>query len=308
MIIDNTIVMLDTCTKFLRGLTISGWLHASGETLSEIDFLGETVVFKAGRTGLRHGGVASLGSDKGFDLQIVLADTIFPNAAALVFKLGERILHVPLDDLLTETLGRQTVKLSQDFFDQANKPCVNTILDIGGRARSLVDRSRRFPGKEVTVLDVLDGDNVTVVGDAHEMSSFLPREHFDAFLSISVFEHLLMPWKVAIEINHVLKPGGFGLVHTHQTLGMHDMPWDFWRFSDSAWDAIFNAFTGFEIVERALAYPSYILPFVYRSDKVDAEKALGFEGSSVIVRKVGLPKVSWDVRTSEVIPTIYPSN
>lgn len=41
------------------------------------------------------------------------------------------------------------------------------LLDIGGRNRSKIDRSKEFPSFDVTVLDILDGDNVDVVADAH---------------------------------------------------------------------------------------------------------------------------------------------
>ena len=308
MNIDDTIVMLDTCTKFHRSLFVSGWIYAQGEQLLSINFLEERTVFQVSRVGLFHGGVASLGADKGFDIQVVLSEDIYPTGALLVLAFKSRQIEISLSDLLAETQERQITPMTKTFFDMANGPDVETILDVGGRARSQVDRSLGFPGKSVTVLDVLPGDNVTIVGDAHDMSSILPPSCFDAFLSVSVFEHLLMPWKVALEINRVLKPGGFGLVHTHQTLGMHDMPWDFWRFSDAAWDAIFNRFTGFEIIDRALTHPSYILPFIYRDDKATAERALGFEGSSVMVRKIGPPRVAWDVKVGAIVPTIYPND
>lgn len=308
MNIGDMTIMLDTCTKFHRSLFISGWIHSSNGQILSIDFQDDLAVFKTSRVGLHHGGVTSLGTDKGFDIQVVLSEDVYPAAATLMLAVGSSTIRIALRDLLSETQERQLTRMTKTFFDMANEPDVQRILDVGGRARSKVDRSLGFPGKDVTVLDVLPGDNVTIVGDAHELSRILPPAHFDAFLSVSVFEHLLMPWKVAIEINRVLKPGGFGLVHTHQTLGMHDMPWDFWRFSDAAWDAIFNRFTGFEIMDRALTHPSYILPFVYRDDKATAERALGFEGSSVMVRKIGAPTVGWDVEVGAIVPTIYPDD
>ena len=308
MDVGGVTVMLDACTKFHRCLFVSGWAHSGLGNLTHIDVEDRDVEYGSGRVGLLHGGVATLGPDKGFDVQIVMREDKFPTDTLLIFYIGSDAVQIKLSDLLADAQGRQVTRMSELFLEDANKPKIRTVLDIGGRARSQVDRSRDFPGKDVTVLDVLPGDNVTVVGDAHEMSSQLPLEHFDAFLSVSVFEHLLMPWKVAIELNRVLKPRAFGLVHTHQTLGMHDMPWDFWRFSDTAWDAIFNRFTGFEIVDRALTHPSYILPFVYRDDKATAEQAVGFEGSSLIVRKIGPPQVSWDVGVADIVSTIYPGN
>ena len=210
--------------------------------------------------------------------------------------------------LLEEANTLQASPVYARFLQHVAEPRVSKILDVGGRDRSKVDRSRQFPEKSVTVVDILPGENVDVVGDAHEISGLLPREDFDAFMSISVFEHLLMPWKAALEINAVLKPGAVGIVHTHQCIGMHDMPWDFLRFSDTAWDGIFNKFTGFEILTRSMTHLSFIIPFIYRPEKSTAEKSAGYESSTVLVRKIGEPAVRWDVPMSEVTGTMYPDH
>jgi SAM-dependent methyltransferase len=140
------------------------------------------------------------------------------------------------------------------------------------------------------------------------MSLLFPPNSFDAIFSSSVFEHLLMPWIVAAEMSRVLRPGGIAFIATHQTIGMHDRPWDFWRFSDTAWDALFNKLTGFEILDRALENPQFITPFFWSPEQGDGpENALGFIGSSVLVRKIGEPQVNWGpMAVSDVIPTSYP--
>ncbi len=84
------------------------------------------------------------------------------------------------------------------------------------------------------------------------------------------------------------------------------MPWDFWRFSDTAWDALFNRHTGFEILQRTLDFDQYVLPVVMRPSKEDAEQSLGFEGSAVYVRKVGPCRMAWDLTVGDVITTAYP--
>jgi 2-polyprenyl-3-methyl-5-hydroxy-6-metoxy-1,4-benzoquinol methylase len=91
-----------------------------------------------------------------------------------------------------------------------------------------------------------DCENVDVVGDAHTMSKQLPNGHFNVTMSFSVFEHLAMPWKVVLEMNEVMAPNGvasFG----HTKAG--------WRFSLSAWAALFNPATGFRIIDAASAEP-----------------------------------------------------
>jgi hypothetical protein len=180
------------------------------------------------------------------------------------------------------------------------------LLEIGGRARSGVERRGRFGGSEHVVLDVLPGSNVDVVGDAHALARLFPPASFDAILSISVFEHLLMPWTVVTQMNTVLKPGGLALVFTHQTLGTHDLPWDFWRFSDTAWDGLFNAHTGFEIVERVMDRPQHIVPMLWSPEKMGAEGAVGYEGSTVLARKIGPCRLAWPLTPADVTASAYP--
>jgi hypothetical protein len=160
---------------------------------------------------------------------------------------------------------------------------------------------------DCTVLDILPGDNVDVVADAHDMARHFPPEHFDGIFSVSVFEHLLMPWAVAIQMNQVLKTGGLAMIFSHQTLGVHDAPWDFWRFSDTAWDALFNPYTGFEILERAVDREQFILPFIYSPIKAYAERAAGHEGSVVLARKIGPCQLSWNIKPADLTSTMYPS-
>ena len=66
--------------------------------------------------------------------------------------------------------------------------------------------------------------------DAHELSKLFPQEHFDFVLTLSTFEHLFMPWVVAVEMNKVMKTGGHALIWTPYTWNPHDEPWDFFPF------------------------------------------------------------------------------
>lgn len=179
------------------------------------------------------------------------------------------------------------------------------MLDIGGRARSGESRKGTIVGTEISVADILPGEDVDIVADAHELSRHVTLP-YDAFMSIATFEHLLMPWKAAVEINRVIRIGAIGLVATHQTLGLHDLPWDFYRYSDQAWKGIFNSFTGFEILDIGMEEPAFIMPFIWKRALDDAENAAGFMTSSVVVRKVSDPSVDWRVRLPEITRDLYP--
>lgn len=179
------------------------------------------------------------------------------------------------------------------------------MLDIGGRARSGTSRKGLFPGVDVQVADIVDAPDVDHVADVHNLSKHVPGP-YNAFMSIATFEHLLMPWKAAIEINKILSPGGFGLVVTHQTVAMHELPWDFFRFSADSFSALFNKKTGFEIVDSGHAIPVSVVPRKWQRQFDKTENAVGFMTSAVVVRKIGKPSVKWDVNTQDVIGTVYP--
>ncbi len=308
-------VMIDVAAKLHSFLFIEGWFFAPGDKLVDITIENASYGYLKKDFGYNYGGVLkTLGPELGFKLEIVFDDLppdYFLLEVVFVTRNGKRICHA-LGELTSRRLELSpSIAIGEAFASELNRieksGRVPKVLDIGGRNRSGVDRSLLFPNCDVVVLDILPGDNVDVVGDAHSMGDLFPPGYFDAVYSVSVFEHLLMPWKAVIEMNKVLKNGGVGIVFTHQSLGMHDLPWDFYRFSDTAWDGLFNEYTGFEIINRALDYTQYVIPFVLRPGKIDADKSAGFEGSTVFFRKTCECSLSWDVKTSAIVDTMYPS-
>lgn len=160
------------------------------------------------------------------------------------------------------------------------------VLDIGGRQRSVFNSRDRLGEVQLTIFDVVDSEGVDVVGDAHRLSSYFEPNSFDFVLSVSVFEHLHSPWVVLREINRVLKPGGQVLIQTHQTVGMHDLPFDFWRYSADLWPYLLNSESGFEILDSVQDHEMHVIPFVYSNRHAEAERTAGFEVSCVLARKV----------------------
>lgn len=305
---DGYMFMTDFVSKFHNSLLIAGWFHHPEDELKSIRLIDCHQQDVVSEVGIPHGVDSDLGPNKGFKIQSLRTSTAFDDDSSIEFvtRRGWR-KTVRLHDLSHDRRSHYaTAGLAKKFFEEADKTPGLKVLDIGGRSRSRLDRSKLFKNADVTVVDILPGENVDVVGDAHELSSLFDPVSFDFIFSVSVFEHLLMPWKVVTEINKVLKTGGIGLVHTHQTLGMHDLPWDFWRFSDTAWDSLFNRKTGFEIIERALDGEQFVIPFCYWPGKADAEKSAGFEGSSVIFKKVGPCDLSWNVKIADLTETSYP--
>jgi len=181
------------------------------------------------------------------------------------------------------------------------------VLELGSRNRSGVIRRQLVPDSLHYIgLDILAGDDVDIVGDAHSLSTLFEPNTFDAIFAMSVFEHLLMPWKVILEMNHVMKTGGLVMIATHQTWPLHESPWDFWRFSDQSWRGLFNQYTGFEIIETAMGEPGSILSRILHPATLGIDGQPAYLGSAVLCKKVADTRLSWDVDVAKVLDTMYP--
>lgn len=238
-----------------------------------------------------------------------LTETGFRETDSVLFvtTTGEKI-ELSLQELIEFREGMYESKAAYARFAQlVNQHPSPRILDVGGRNRSDKPTMPRYsPNALHVVTDIIDGPDVDVVGDAHLLSSLFTEDSFDFVVSIDVFEHLLMPWKVVVELNRVLKPGGHVWISSHQTIGLHDLPWDFWRFSRDSWNALFNLFTGFEIVEAVSDHESFVLPFLNRPGKQDSVKSAGHEISAVHAVKVSAPTVEWETDLARILNTEYP--
>lgn len=184
------------------------------------------------------------------------------------------------------------------------------ILEIGSRQVLTGTHRQHFTDCARYVgFDVHDGEGVDVVGDAHRLSDYFPDQRFDACFSVSVFEHLLFPWKVVLEINKVLKPGGLVYVSTHPTWPEHEAPWDFWRYPHRSFSALFNKHTGFEIVNIAEGLPCKAYSLVDAAPTRELWLYTVNQGVAVLARKVGdydSSKLRWDIGVEEVTESVYP--
>jgi len=176
------------------------------------------------------------------------------------------------------------------------------VLEIGSRIRQATKSYLNLKGsaKSYIGMDIRSGPNVDVVGDAHKLSSYFKGEYFDFVYSQWVWEHLAMPWVAVSELNKILKKNGTAFILSNHTIGLHDLPWDFFRFSESAWISLFNINTGFEIINTALGEGVRIIPMRYTNGHKDHEGGLGYFGSAVWVRKTENINLTWDVNTKTI--------
>jgi hypothetical protein len=186
----------------------------------------------------------------------------------------------------------------------ARKPD-SSLLEIGSRARNGDIRRDWFPPElDYVGMDVHAGPNVDVVGDAHHLSRCVNRR-FDFMFSIATFEHLLMPWKVALEMNEALNDSGKALIISHPSWPLHEEPWDFFRFSKESWRGIFNAHTGFRVVDAQYQFPASIVPVYSSSSYVMLSNERTYLLSGCVVEKTGPPQVAWEAEASAVYDLNY---
>lgn len=198
-------------------------------------------------------------------------------------------------------------RLLRDFVSALHGVTDGAVLEIGSRNRSNVMRRDICPSHLKYVgLDILPGENVDVIGDAHRLSAVFAQQRFRAIFSVSVFEHLAMPWLVVLEMNKTLKPGGLVFIQTHQTWPVHEEPWDFWRFSKHSWKCMFNARTGFEVIEAVMGLPAVIVPKHLGASTDGLWLQPAYMGTAMLARKIGESSLSWDVSVSEIGAGEYP--
>lgn len=201
----------------------------------------------------------------------------------------------------------ETFPLIDRFFNEVRSHPTGHLLEIGSRNRTgTMWRKGLPPSWRYTGFDILEGENVDIVGDAHEASRFLPRQTFDAVMSFAVFEHLLMPWKAVIEMNRVLRKGAIGLILAPQTWSLHEEPCDYFRFSSHAWKALLNRATGFEIIHAIDGARAFIVARVHNAATEFGEANTGALMSGVLFRKTGETTLDWPVSMTDIADDLYP--
>lgn len=303
---DEPSVVVITAAKFFKYVRLTGWV--TGVHMKSINVIDPHVERLKTDLDFVHPHYGEAQEARGFCIELLCIGDDLDRDIDIEF-VGDSGWSHKSSFYKLALLGRMrdvTNVMHQRFRERLEKMDRPTILDVGGRKRSEIDRRKLFPDTNYIVFDILPGENVDIVGDAHELSRYVADATVDVVVSTAVFEHLAMPWKVVLELNKVLKTGGIGFVYTHQTIGLHEFPWDFWRFSDTAWDALFNQSTGFKIIDRSIDGPQFIVPHFYAEENRGFELAAGFENSAVVVEKIGQSRLEWPVSVSDITRTMYP--
>ena len=302
---------IDGFYVFRKTLIVEGWAFSHDSFITDINIvLGSSVIgslkewLSSPDVEQVHGSIAKRCR---FELETKISITEF-SSIKIVFIMSDGstcIVEHP-GDKAAYRFDRDFI-LRQKFIDMVNKIRHPRMLELGSRNntvyKELFEDHSNYVG-----FDIKEGDNVHVVGDAHRLSNYFEQNEFDVVFSVSVFEHLAMPWKVVLEMNKIMEIGGICFIFSHQTWGVHEHPWDFWRFSDSAWRVLFCKEMGFEVIDAQMGELATLVPKLPNAITVlNSEYCNCYQGSCVVAKKTSDSKLKWDVNNENIVPGNYPS-
>ncbi len=119
------------------------------------------------------------------------------------------------------------------------------ILEIGGGSvKGNHSYTDLFPNRHT--FDIDPKREPDTIGDAHE----LPFEDssFEFILCTEVLEHLHSPQKAIDEMYRILKPKGTLILTTRFIYPLHDVPYDYYRYTKYGLVYLFTAWNDIEII------------------------------------------------------------
>lgn len=138
----------------------------------------------------------------------------------------------------------------------ATLPQGSQVLCIG--AGGLLDSMiKGQAGIEATTVDIDPARKPDIVMDATQLT--FDNESFDAVFMLEVLEHVVEPKAALNEVNRVLKPGGRFVISTPFVFGIHEAPYDFWRFTRHGLEHLLAEYSDVSIRVRNHYYESIIV-------------------------------------------------
>lgn len=149
------------------------------------------------------------------------------------------------DDLRPEYFldGWQVIgQVLREFRASFPPEIVPRFLDVGGRAG---ERQSVADGFEYYVLDLAPRLETGRVIQADICNCpEIPDGSYSVIFSNSLLEHVKEPWKAARNIGRILAAGGLAVTRTLFAWEYHEKPVDFWRYTHSALEFLFERYGG----------------------------------------------------------------
>ena len=91
-------------------------------------------------------------------------------------------------------------------------------------------------GQRVKTLDMDRHDNTDFVENIFDQKR--EADYYESVLLLNVLEHTPYPLKMLIEMHRILKVGGYLIISVPFICPKHNMPNDYWRFTDDGLQSI----------------------------------------------------------------------
>jgi SAM-dependent methyltransferase len=126
------------------------------------------------------------------------------------------------------------------------------VLDIGAGTKPYAPLYSRYFDRCVST-DVATSPHDVSCVDVIAPAESLPFDDasFDAIICTEVLEHCRDPAGALAEVRRVLRPGGRAFITTPFLVGLHEMPYDFYRYTPSALQALAENAGLLEVAIRA---------------------------------------------------------
>ena len=139
-------------------------------------------------------------------------------------------------------------RLATEYAHKRPEDASVRLLDVGGRSgrdgvRNMIDNLKYH------LLDIhpQNQDASAIRGDICSVPVI--DGSFDFVHSHNVFEHIAEPWLACQEIGRILRPGGLCFTSTVFAWRYHPSPRDYWRFTHSALQLLFEKFGGMDTLK-----------------------------------------------------------
>lgn len=122
-----------------------------------------------------------------------------------------------------------------------------TVLDAGAGSLAAKYLLKRYTRQYISMDVEARHLEVDRIDDIQTLSSF-ENESLDVIYSAQVLEHVPRPWLAFAQFNRVLKSGGYAVITVPHMAGLHEEPYDFYRFTPHSLKLLSEE-NGLDIVE-----------------------------------------------------------
>jgi ubiquinone/menaquinone biosynthesis C-methylase UbiE len=112
------------------------------------------------------------------------------------------------------------------------------MLEIGAGTESY---KKYFPKLDVISTDIVNIPHIDEIADVTDLK--YDAGTFDYVLCVNVLEHIFEYQKAIDEIHRILKPGGMAFIEVPFLLPLHDIPKDYWRFTEFTLERLLHKFS-----------------------------------------------------------------